>query len=453
MKTQALPGTRPVGLAVLRVPAVALALLVSACSRDSEPEAPTSPAAETYTAEIATKWTDTELSLIRKGTGFTPPIAARALAYAGVALYEAVAPGMAAHQSLAGQLTDLGALPRPEPGQRYNWAVAANASQAVMLRNLFGNATTAQRVTIDSLEAALNQPYRAAPEFARSVQFGQQVGQAAFAWSRTDGGHEAYLNNQPASYVPPVGPGLWMQTAPGNAGRALLPYWGQNRLFVPANATMLMPALSYVYSTQPGSAYYAEAQEVYNTSRTLTPAQRTIALYWADAGQTITPPGHSMNIASIALRSRNASLATAAETYCRMGIALSDAFVNCWKCKYVYNWERPVTCIRAMMDPAWQPLIATPPFPEFASGHSTQSGAAAEVLAGAFGAAVPFVDDTHRSRGAGFEPRPFASFAAFANEAAMSRLYGGIHFRSANEVGLTEGQKIGRNVNALRFRR
>ena len=429
-----------------------LTLLLNACSQETEPPTPAAPAAETYSADVATKWTDLELRLIKNGTGFTPPVASRALGYAGVALYEAVVPGMATHQSLAGQLTGLSTLPQPETDQRYNWAVAANAAEALIIKSLFSNASAAQRTTIDSLETALNQPYRAAAEFDRSVRYGQQVAQAVFEWSRTDGGHEGYLRNQPASFVPPVGVGLWV---PANAttGRAMQPYWGQNRLFVPANAVLPMPGLPYAYSAQPGSTYYAQVQEVYATSRGLTAAQRTIATYWADGGQTISPPGHSLSITGIVLRSREATLATAAEAYARVGMAVSDAFVGCWKCKYQYNWERPITAVRAMFDPAWQPLLATPPFPEFVSGHSAQSGAAAQVLGDLFGAQTAFVDNTHQGRGAGFEPRAFASFAAFADEAAVSRLYGGIHFRSGNEVGLAEGQKVGRNVSALRFRR
>ena len=428
-------------------------LLLSACSHEAEAPAPQAPTTDTYPAEVATKWADLEILLIRRGTGFSPPVAARALGYAGVALYEAVVPGMPAYQSLAGQLTDLGPLPHPAASQRYNWAVAANAAEALIIKNLFGNAPASQRATLDSLETALYLPYRTAEEFDRSVEFGQQVAQAVFDWSRTDGGHQGYLTNQPAGYVPPMGPGLWTPTTAGASGRALQPYWGQNRRFVPANAALPMPALAFSYSTQPGSAYYTEVLEVYNTSRNLTTAQRTIAAYWADAGRTITPPGHMVSIASVVLRARQASLATAAEAYVRVGAAVADAFIGCWKCKYEYNWQRPVTAVQAMIDPAWRPEWETPPFPEFVSGHATQSAATAQVLSDLFGAQTAFVDDTHKARGAGFEPRAYANFAAFANEAAMSRLYGGIHFRSGNAVGLAEGLKVGRNVSALRCKR
>ena len=428
-------------------------LLATSCSQDTEVAVPAAPTADTYPADVATKWADLDLRLIKTGTGFSPPVAARALGYAGVALYEAVQPGIAGGQSLAGQLTGLASLPQPEAGQRYNWAVTANAAQALITKSLFGNATAAQRTSIDSLEMALNASYRTVAEFDRSVQFGRAVAQAVFDWSRTDGGHEGYLSNQPATYVPPTGAGLWVPTSSAASARALQPTWGANRMFVPADASMPMPALAYSYSTQTSSAYYAQVAEVYNTSRTLTPAQRTIALYWADGGQSITPPGHSISITGIVLRDRKANLGQAAEAYARVGVAVADAFIGCWKCKYQFNWQRPITAVQAMIDATWQPLIGTPPFPEFVSGHSSQSGAAAQVLEDLFGANTAFVDNTHQARGVGYEPRPFANFAAFADEAAVSRLYGGIHFRSANEVGLTEGRKVGRNVMALRLKR
>ena len=441
-------GSRWLGAALL-----ATTLLATSCSHDADLNLPASPAAESYPADVATKWADAELKLIKNGTGFSPPVAARALGYSGVALYEAVAPGIAGSQSLAGQLSALGTLPQVDVSQRYNWAVAANAAEAAIMKSLYGNATTAQRNTIDSLETALNQPYTTEAGFDRSVQFGRAIAQAVFDWSRTDGGHEGYLNNQPTSYVPPTGAGMWVPASTAASARALQPYWGQNRPFVPANATLPMPAAGYVYSAQTSSPYYAQVQEVYNTGRNLTAAQRTIALYWADGGQTITPPGHSVSITGIMLKSRQASLGQASEAYARMGIAVADAFISCWKCKYQYTWERPIAAIQRMIDPTWQPLIATPPFPEFVSGHSSQSGASAQVLEDMFGANTAFVDNTHQARGAGYEPRAFANFAAFADEAAASRLYGGIHFRSANEVGLVEGRKVGRNVSALRFRK
>ena len=114
-----------------------------------------------------------------------------------------------------------------------------------------------------------------------------------------------------------------------------------------------------------------------------------------------------VGITSAVLRGRRASLATAAEAYARVGIAVADTFMECWKYRYAFNWQRPVTAIRAMIEPSWQPDWATPPFPEFVSGHATQSAATAQVLANMFGAQTAFIDDTHQAQGAGFEPRAF----------------------------------------------
>jgi membrane-associated phospholipid phosphatase len=134
----------------------------------------------------------------------------------------------------------------------------------------------------------------------------------------------------------------------------------------------------------------------------------------------------------------------------RLGIALADAFIGCWNAKFDYDLLRPVTYIRATMDPKWEPILITPPFPEYPSGHSTQSGAAAEVLTAFFGEDFAFEDATHLDDG--LKPRQFSSFRAAAQEAGMSRLYGGIHFRSAIDQGLEQGRCIGRHVVALQTR-
>ena len=158
-----------------------------------------------------------------------------------------------------------------------------------------------------------------------------------------------------------------------------------------------------------------------------------------------------MSIATQVLRREGASLMLAAETYAKVGIAVCDSFVACWSTKYRYNLLRPVTYLQRLIDPAWLPLLATPPFPEHTSGHSVQSGAAFAVLTDLFGDAYAFEDHTHDSRG--LAPRRFASFTAAAEEAAISRLYGGIHFRPAIQLGLEQGRCIAGAVNALPMQR
>ena len=143
----------------------------------------------------------------------------------------------------------------------------------------------------------------------------------------------------------------------------------------------------------------------------------------------------------------DAELEESVDVLARLGIVLADAFIGCWDAKFEYDLVRPVTYINRLIDPAWQPLLITPPFPEYPSGHSTQSGAAAAMLEDHFGTSFAFEDATHVVEG--FEPRHFESFWQAAEEAAISRLYGGIHFRAAIERGLEQGRCIAAHTNAL----
>lgn len=418
------------------------------------PELP-SPASE-ENASVATAWFDLILELIRHTPGFSPPVASRALGYAGVTLYEAVAPGVPGAHSLAGQLNALPALPAIEEGAAYHWPSVANSALAGITRRLFTSGSGAQRSAIDGLETSLRKRYigQVAPDvMQRSIRYGRLIAAAVFTWSRTDGGHEGYMFNTPLDYIAPVGDGLWSPTPPGYL-RALQPYWGQNRPLLLASGSECAPPPPPAYSADPSSPMYQEAQEVYDTVRNLTPEQREIALFWADdPNLTATPPGHSVAIGTQILRDENASLAQAAEVYARLGIAVNDAFIGCWNTKYQYNRIRPIDYIRKFIDPNWNKPptdpVVTPPFPEYPSGHSTEIAAAGRVLGSLYGEDYVLVDRTQQRLG--FAPRVFSSFEAMAEEAAMSRLYGGIHFRSGNEAGLEQGRCIGDRVMQLQM--
>ncbi len=196
--------------------------------------------------------------------------------------------------------------------------------------------------------------------------------------------------------------------------------------------------------------------EVYYTNLTLTDEQTTIANYWADgAGATGTPPGHWIAIMGQIARNDRLSLMAAAEGYVRVGLAVADAFIDCWQTKYTYNVLRPVTYIQAVIDADCLPLLVTPPFPEYPSGHSTQSGAVATVLTDLFGVKA-FTDTTHSDHGLTppQTPRTFNSFDEAAEEAARSRLYGGIHYASGNTNGLAQGRCIGQVIlDRIAFKR
>jgi hypothetical protein len=191
--------------------------------------------------------------------------------------------------------------------------------------------------------------------------------------------------------------------------------------------------------------------QLYNTSQTLTNEQRAIANFWADgATQTGTPPGHWVSIAGQLLVQQEMNLADAAEAYARAGIAVHDAFISCWKAKYQLNAMRPITFVQAYIDANWSSLLTTPNFPSCPSGHSTSSGAASGALEGLFGT-VAFTD--HTQDALGLPARSFTSLQQAADEAAISRLYAGIHYASDNDIGLVQGSCLGNLINSkLHFR-
>lgn len=413
---------------------------------------PITPTADQFDARVTTTWSDLSLELVRRTVGFSPPVASRAFAYAGVALYEALVPGIPGGRSLEGQFPGLIGLPLSGKNRVYHWPTVANACLASILRALFPTATADSQTAIDTLEQTLAAELQTGlPRGVgrRSVERGREVAMAVFEWSKRDGGHEGYLRNFPPDYVPPAGPGLWVSTPPAFLP-ALQPFWGSCRTFAVASGTACASGDHTRYSEDPASRFFAEALEVYESVNNLTSQQRDVALFWSDdPGATPSPPGHSISILTQVLRQANAPLDLAAEAYARVGMAVADAFICCWNTKYRYNLLRPVTYIQAHVDPGWMPLLVTPPFPEFTSGHSIQSGAAAQVLTDLLGD-VSFTDHTHDERG--LAPRSFDSFFEAAEEAAISRLYGGIHFRPAIERGLEQGRCIGEHVSAMTFR-
>lgn len=401
-------------------------------------------------------WYRLTLELVRHTPTYSPPVASRAFAYLGIAAFEALATGDARLRTLAGQLNGLEPLPVRAAGLDHDDAVVVQAAMAEMVRDLFANTgPTGQRAI-----AAFGKKLRAratggidAEIVARSEAHGQAIAAHVLAWSRGDGGAVVENMGFPATYQPRNAPDAWVPTSLVAQQQApLLPGWGSNRTFaMPDGSACGIPAPP-AYSEEPGSAFYREAAEVHRTVLDLTPEQREIARFWSDDPMlSPTPPGHWISIALKVLEDDGADAARTAEALALLGIGMADAFIGCWHAKFEYDLIRPITYIRRVIDPKWEPILNTPPFPEYPSGHSTQSGAAAAVLAGLFGADRAFDDATHVDDG--LPARSYASFRAAAEEAALSRLYGGIHFRAAIERGLDQGRCIGAYVTALRTRR
>lgn len=468
-RSRGLPG-KPLALGALALSALLLCGSGAAQAPATAQVAPTAGAGagpatgaarppQAYSAQVATEWFALALQLSQQTPGFSPPVVARALAYLGLALYESTVPGNPQRKSLAGQLNELTSLPWAQPDEVLHWPTVAHAAMATMTRMMFPNASAENKGRIDLLERSL--PLKLSADFdpatltqeitRRSTSFGKLMAMALMTWARTDGGHEAWgpLRRSQANYVPPSGAGQWSPTPPTFAP-SLLPYWGRNRPFVLKGPDECPAPPPPAYSDEKDSAFHQEAMEVYRIANAATQEQRQFALYWADDPlKTPTPAGHWTFIAGDLLRSTSASLADAADVYALLGIAVSDAFVAGWHSKYTVNLLRPVTYIQLHIDSNWVPaLMHTPPFPEFPSGHSVQSSAAARILGARFGERTAFTDNTHNDRGWG--PRRFASFQAAAEEAALSRIYAGIHFRSAVVNGQVQGRCVADKTLALR---
>lgn len=402
-------------------------------------------------AGVVNDWYRLVLELVRHTATMSPPVASRAFAYLGVTAWEALSgPG---RLSLAGQVTALTPLPARPAG--LNDAAVLQAAMATTLTALFANTGPTGQRAVAAMARRLDERVTAglAPDLAAaSTAHGRAVAEHILAWSQDDGG--AVIDNLGFPQTPSVAehPQDWVPTSLVALQQApLLPTWGSNRTFaMPAGVTCALPAPPE-YSEDPGSDFYKQAKEVYDTSLTLTDEQKTIARFWSDDPMlSSTPPGHWVAIAADILEEQDAPADRRAEVMALLGITLADAFIACWRDKYAFNLLRPVTYIRRLIDKNWEPLLITPPFPEYPSGHSSQSGAAATVLTGLFGEGFAFVDRTHADEG--MDGRPFPDFWTAARDAGISRLYGGIHFRAAIERGLDQGACVGACTQRLETR-
>ncbi len=405
--------------------------------------------------EVMAAWYKLVLELVRHTATYSPPVASRSFAYLGITNHEAIASDSSQLLTLAGQLKGLEPVPPRSQGV-YDDAVIIQASMTFAVGSFFSNTgPTGQRAlaAIDRILSAKVAEGVPADVVERSIAYGRAVGEHILAWSATDGGAVIENLGFPASWKPAQSPSQWVPTsAIGLQQAPLLPDWGNNRTFAtPDGKTCPLPPHPQ-YSEDPASDFYKEALEVYEAKAVLTPEQIQIARSWSDDPMlSTTPPGHWVSIARQIIERDNVPLERQVEVMAKLGIGLADAFIGCWDAKFQYDLVRPVTYIRRHIDPKWEPLLITPPFPEYPSGHSTQSGAAEVILTELFGENFAF-DDLTSTRD-GLNPRQFPSFHAAAEEAGISRLYGGIHFRSAIVLGLEHGRCIGAYAVALKTRK
>ncbi|MCG6115548.1 MAG: vanadium-dependent haloperoxidase [Mesorhizobium sp.] len=407
---------------------------------------------DTRAAAVLQDWYGLVLQLVRHTPTYSPPVASRSFAYLGVGAYEALASGRPEMASLAGQLNGLQAVPERVPGVDYDEAVILQAVLSQGVRDFFGNTgpmgQRAMGVATERFSAAAHEGVSEAV-IARSQDYGAALAAHILAWSEADGALPIVNMGFPLEYALGTQEGSWVPTSLVRQQQMpLLPGWGNVRPFAMAEGGACPLPAPPAYSEAAGSDFHREALEVYETGRDLTDEQRAIARFWSDDPMlSPTPPGHWIAIALQVFDRDSPDTALRAETLARLGVAMADSFIGCWHAKYEYDLLRPITYIRRHIDPDWEPVLITPPFPEYPSGHSTLSGAAATVLTAAFGEGFAFTDATHERDG--LPARSFGSFHEAAEEAALSRLYGGIHFRAAIERGLEQGHCIGGHAVAL----
>lgn len=384
----------------------------------------------------AHRWVRAIYHTVWFGFESTPTNAARTYCLFSVAMYESVASTSGNLRTLAGQLTDLRPLPRVSPDRLDPPSVMAGAVSA-LADHLFRSPVGGSALLLDE---EFHYQLRArrvagvpAGVVSESVEHGIRLGRDLVTWAATDG----YAGSL-RPYAPPVGEALW-RPSPPNFGEAIGPYFSEVRPMVLASNDEVAPVAPVPYSADEGSAFWEQANATYQTGLGLTQAQRLTAMFWRDNPHTSgLPSGHWMQIARQFCVQQELSLTQSVEAYARLGVALHDAFLNCWTWKYRYNLIRPVDYVHDHIDPNWQTWVATPPFPEYTSGHSVASAAAATVLTDLLGA-VPFTDvNTIPDWGT----RSFANFREAAEEAAISRQYGGIHYPMAIQFGMDQGDAI-----------
>ncbi|PSR55466.1 phosphatidic acid phosphatase [Adhaeribacter arboris] len=382
---------------------------------------------------------------------FSPPVASRVYAYANIAAYEALVPGYPQYQTLTGQLTGLKELPKPTAGQEYCYPLASLRAFLTVGRTL-----TFSGDMVDEFEPQVYQKYKEAgldeEVYNRSMAYGEAVGKKILEWANQDG----YRETRGRRYTVVMAPGKWQPTPPAYMD-AVEPYWFKIRPFALDSCSQFKPAVPSKFDISKSSDFYKEVLQVYETGKSLTTEQKAIASFWdcnpfvmhntghvMYATKKISPGGHWINIAAVASKKAKADFMKTVETYALVSIALADGFISCWDEKYRSARIRPETVINTYMDKDWVPLLQTPPFPEYPSGHSVISNAAAVTLTSLYGENFAYTDSTEVVFG--LSPRKFSSFNQAAEEAAISRLYGGIHYLPAITNGQTEGRLVGEFV-------
>lgn len=380
---------------------------------------------------------------------FSPPVASRIYFYSSLAAYEAIVPGNPEYRSMSGQLKGLGEAPKPEASKEYSFEIAARTAYLKI-----GKALTFSANLYDEFDKKEADKYKKIniPDdvMERSIAFGDTIAAHIINYSKKDN----YKQTRGFRYTVTQDKGTWVPTPPGYMD-GVEPYWAKIRPAALDTCNQFAPEKPYPYDMKnKNSPYYKQVVAVHQVVKNLTDEQREIANFWdcnpfklnvtghaMFATKKISPGGHWMSIVNQITRAKKATTIQTAEAYLLTSMGLFDGFISCWDEKYRSKMIRPETVINMEMDKDWIPTLQTPPFPEYSSGHSVVSGASAAILTKLYGENFAFTDSTEVQFG--LPARSFKSFQHAADEASVSRFYGGIHFMPALDNGLKQGKKVG----------
>jgi hypothetical protein len=430
--------------------------------------------AKDFDSKTIVTWNEQYLDLDKVAGGYRPGASARTAGLLNYAVYETVVPGMPSYKSLGNLYPEL-TLPTADASLEYNWPIAASCAYKYMLERLFYKVAQTNIAVYSDIQGTYNAEMTRlssgvpADVIQRSKTWGEDVARSVYNWSKTDAfGHDTPQIDP--SYVPPVFAGSWQPTFP-DFTKAFFPYWGKVRTFAAFNKTLVsLPPIPY--STQPGSAYYQEGLEVYNTVNDIkanAPGSyddKWIAEFWSDdiTNLTFSPPARLIAIADQMVVTENFDLEKAVAFYAQLGATINDVSVAVWKNKYDYNVERPIQYIRNVIsaqypDAAnWTTILnnipagvngVTPPFPAYPSGHSGFGGGGEVIYSAFFGVGGDYVmtDNCHADRTEFIgTPRTYTSFRQMGEENAFSRVPLGVHFRMDCVEGLRLGREVAQNV-------
>lgn len=427
---------------------LSLVLACLSCTKEQQPIIVTS---DNYHAAVD-KLTEVMIHDI-----FSPPVASRIYVYPNIAAYETLNQDSDVYNSLANQVNGLKHLTSEKKDEAVNLKLASLIAYINVAKELV---FSKERITAyrDSLYTGWKT--QNAKEFNDAKSYGIEISEQVITWMNAD--NYAETRTMPDYNIYTDDPSQWEPTPPAYM-KGIEPHWNKLRTFAIDSAAQFKPITHPKFSLEKGSNFYKELMEVYTLTNKIREGgdaseEIQIARFWdcnpfvsvnkghfMFAVKKITPGAHWIGICKIACKQTESDFEKTVYAYTKTSITIADGFISCWDEKYRSNLIRPETLINKHIDLEWTPILQTPPFPEYTSGHSVVSGASSEVLTSIFGDNFAFDDTTELPYG--LPMRSFKSFRLAAQEAAVSRLYGSIHYRAAVEVGIDQGIKIGTLVN------